>query len=256
MKNITYSVGELANISGTTVRTIQYYDKIGLLIAKRDENNNLRYYTESDLVRLQQILFYKNLGMSLKEIREHFLDYEDHSDLQRILAMQKEMLFQKEMEIKTNIAVIEAILSTMETGGQYDLEAMMKLTLNLNKSAIFDYFKIDYDPEVKAVFKERYSDPSDVIDIYWKWKRLLLEAFALKQNGVNPESEFGIHFGGKWNSFVKMATDDNQEMVEAYTKSYQQSELWPEEDQFLMDYCDDFIDKAHQFYCEKMEEMK
>ena len=42
-----YSIGELAEISGTTVRTIQYYDQIGLLEAKRSESN-LRYYTQFD----------------------------------------------------------------------------------------------------------------------------------------------------------------------------------------------------------------
>lgn len=62
------SIDDLAKLSGTTIRTIQYYDKIDSLVAKRDENSNLRYYTQSDLLILQQILFYEKLGFSLKEI--------------------------------------------------------------------------------------------------------------------------------------------------------------------------------------------
>jgi len=46
-KEKLYSTGELAKLSGITVRTIQYCDKIGLLVVKRGENSNLRYYTHS-----------------------------------------------------------------------------------------------------------------------------------------------------------------------------------------------------------------
>ncbi len=75
-----YAIGELAKLSGTTIRTIQYYDKIDLLVAKRDENSNLRYYTQSDLLTLQQILFYKKLGFSLKEIKRYLVDDKKYND--------------------------------------------------------------------------------------------------------------------------------------------------------------------------------
>ncbi len=38
---------------------------------------------------------------------------------------------------------------------------------------------------------------------------------------------------------------------EAFSKSLNQSAFWPEEDKFLMDYCDDYIDRAHQYFCQK-----
>lgn len=254
MKKYTYSVGELAEVSGSTIRAIQYYDKIGLLVASRIENNNLRYYSESDLIKLQQILFYKKLGWSLGEIKEHCLKYENQDDLKRIFEQQKEILFKKEMEIKTNIAVIDAILATMEYGKQYDLEAMMKLTLNLNKAAIFDYSTIEYDPETIAAFNDKYSDYTEAFNVYWKWKKLLLEVFTLKQNQVNPESESGYLFGEKWHDFIQYATDGNQDLVNAYSKSVNKSEWWPEEDKFLMEYCDEYIDQAHDYYCRNVEE--
>jgi DNA-binding transcriptional MerR regulator len=47
-----YTVGELAEIAGVTVRTIQYYDNIHLLAAKRKTNKNSRFYTKNDLVKL------------------------------------------------------------------------------------------------------------------------------------------------------------------------------------------------------------
>jgi len=79
-----YSIGELAEISGTTVRTIQYYDQIGLLEAKRSESN-LRYYTQFDLVKLQQILFYKRVDFPLKEIKELVRNVNSNNDLVQVL---------------------------------------------------------------------------------------------------------------------------------------------------------------------------
>lgn len=249
-----YTVGDLAYISGATVRTIQYYDQIGLLVAKRGGSKNARYYTKSDLVKLQQILFYKKLGMTLKEIKARYLNDENQKDFKRILEQQYTLLFKKQMEIKTSIAVIEAILSAMKTDQDCDLEAIIKLTLKLNQAAIFDYVLVEFDQETRAAFNEKYPDDDAIIDLYWRWKKLLLESFSLKSNRIEPKSESGYRFGKKWHAFVQTATDDNQKMVEAYLKSYQQSHLWPEEDKFLMDYCADFIRQAHQYYCGDEEE--
>ena len=73
-KEKMYSIGDLAKQSGTTIRTNQYYENIDLLVAKREKNSNLRYYTQSDLLTLQQILFYKKLDFSLKEIKKYLVD--------------------------------------------------------------------------------------------------------------------------------------------------------------------------------------
>src|SRR5690625_4464067 len=96
-ENNVYSIGELARLSGATIRTIQYYDKINLLHAKRDKSRNLRYYTPSDLLTLQQILFYKKLGFSLKEIKSHLVDANNVTDIKMLLKSKSDILFQKEM---------------------------------------------------------------------------------------------------------------------------------------------------------------
>lgn len=64
-----YSSGQLAKQCHTSIRTIQYYDAKGLLIAKRTANNR-REYDEGDRLRLQQILAYRQLGFQLKDIQQ------------------------------------------------------------------------------------------------------------------------------------------------------------------------------------------
>ncbi|SHF27970.1 DNA-binding transcriptional regulator, MerR family [Seinonella peptonophila] len=64
-----WKIGELARLAGLTVRTLQYYDQIDLFSPSGHSDSGRRIYTESDLIRLQQILSLKELGLSLEEIQ-------------------------------------------------------------------------------------------------------------------------------------------------------------------------------------------
>jgi DNA-binding transcriptional MerR regulator len=62
-------IKEFAEFTGVSVRTLHYYDEIGLLVpAFVDGSNGYRYYDESSLLRMQEILFYRELDFSLKSI--------------------------------------------------------------------------------------------------------------------------------------------------------------------------------------------
>jgi DNA-binding transcriptional MerR regulator len=63
-----YTVKQLAKLSGVSIRTLHHYDQIGLLKPARLGNNRYRYYEEPEVLRLQQILFHRELGFSLQEI--------------------------------------------------------------------------------------------------------------------------------------------------------------------------------------------
>ncbi|MFJ7627165.1 MerR family transcriptional regulator [Streptomyces sp. NPDC097595] len=71
---MSYSVGQVAAFAGVTVRTLHHYDKSGLLSPSGRSRAGYRLYDEADLVRLQQILFYRELGFPLDEIAEIFKD--------------------------------------------------------------------------------------------------------------------------------------------------------------------------------------
>jgi DNA-binding transcriptional MerR regulator len=60
-----YTVKKLAELSGVSVRTLHYYDEIGLLRPAYCGENKYRYYEKEQLLVLQQILFYRQLGFSL-----------------------------------------------------------------------------------------------------------------------------------------------------------------------------------------------
>lgn len=73
-----WKVGGLAKQTGLSVRTLHYYDQIGLLVPSRNKGNGHRLYTGTDIVKLQQIVALKHLGFALEEIKE-FLQSADYS---------------------------------------------------------------------------------------------------------------------------------------------------------------------------------
>src|ERR1043165_2171607 len=88
MKDLT--VKQLAAISGVTVRTLHHYDEIGLLKPAHTGENGYRYYGRRELLRLQRILFHRELGVPLGEIGD-LLDLEGEDQV-GILLRQREKL--------------------------------------------------------------------------------------------------------------------------------------------------------------------
>lgn len=66
---MSYTVKKLANLSGVSIRTLRFYDAIGLLKPAYYGENNYRYYSDEQILMLQQILFYRELGFPLSDIQ-------------------------------------------------------------------------------------------------------------------------------------------------------------------------------------------
>ena len=65
---MTYTIKQLAKLAGVTIRTLRYYDEIGLLSPAQTGENGYRLYNQGSLLQLQQILFYRELDVPLKDI--------------------------------------------------------------------------------------------------------------------------------------------------------------------------------------------
>lgn len=109
-----YSVKKLAELSGVSVRTLHHYDKIGLLKPSIRTEARYRLYGERELLRLQQILFYKELDFPLKEICE-ILDNPEF-DLTEALESHKVSLKSKRDRINTLLVTIDRTIKNLEKG--------------------------------------------------------------------------------------------------------------------------------------------
>lgn len=242
-----FSIGEITKLTGLTVRTLQYYDNIGLVPLDKEKTNGRRFYREKDLVRLQQVLFYKSLGLEIKEIKNLLNEEVTPKQLITILEKQKETFYQKLNEIKGYVVFIEASIRSIKESGSYPLGHLIQLIGSLNKDTFFEYKNIEYDPKIATTFENHYNN-EDFLEVYWEWKSLILEAVSHKLNSVHPKSEQGLMFSKKWLNMVERITKGNEDLLAAHKSSYENRSEWPEEDRRLMEFADDFIDQATEYY--------
>src|SRR5690242_13135502 len=143
MKELT--VKQLAAISGVTVRTLHHYDEIGLLRPASVGANGYRLYGRNELLRLQRILFHRELGVPLSEIAE-LLDLEA-GDQVSILRQHREKLAAERERYRILIATIDRTIADLNG------EAPM---------ANADLYK-GFSPEKQAGYEawlvERYGEP-------------------------------------------------------------------------------------------------
>ena len=124
---MAYTVQEVAKLSGTTVKTLYHYQKVGLLFPNRIGENGYRYYTEKEMERLQQILFYRELDFSLEQIK---IALESEPDRQKCLEQQKILLNARKARL---CAVLDTLEETLSHARKGDAMSTQKMFTGLNK---------------------------------------------------------------------------------------------------------------------------
>ena len=141
-----YSVSKLAVIAGISIRTLHYYDKIGLLTPAIRAQSRYRYYGKEELYRLQQILFFKELGFELKEIKKMLDDPE--FDQLKALVFQKKQLAKQSKRLKTLIQTIDKTIQSLVEYKEMDIEKDLYKGLSKNEREAWREVEEKYDKEV------------------------------------------------------------------------------------------------------------
>ncbi len=105
---MAYTVGELAKLTGITVRTLHHYDQIGLVQPSDRSRAGYRLYGEGDVLRLQRVLLYRELGLPLDEIAGILADPR-HSPT-AALAQHREVLVAKRARLDAMLAALDTAL--------------------------------------------------------------------------------------------------------------------------------------------------
>ncbi len=194
-----YSVGEVSRFAGVTVRTLHHYDEIGLLRPSGRSAAGYRLYDDLDLQRLQEVLFYRELGFGLEEIGA--LVEVPTFNRAHILARQRQLIEEKIERLTSMAKAVEAALQAFEEGRTMTQEEMFG---SLNKEEMVEVFG-EFDPtlhedEVRDRWgeTEAYAESSKRTARYSKddWKRMREESEVINQRladlftaGTDPEAE-------------------------------------------------------------------
>jgi DNA-binding transcriptional MerR regulator len=109
---VEYTIQKLGNLAGVSTRTLRYYDEIGLLKPARTNSSGYRIYGRREVDLLQQILFYRELGLSLEDIRSIVTD--PGFDGTRALREHRNQLLDKRKQLDALIANVEKTIASHE----------------------------------------------------------------------------------------------------------------------------------------------
>jgi DNA-binding transcriptional MerR regulator len=140
-------VKEVADLVGISVRTLHYYDEIGLLTPEETTEAGYRLYSDRNLEMLQQILFFKELGFPLKKIKEIISD--PSFDRKKALELHRKRLVEKRRQLDQMIATIDKTIQHME--GE----------IEMSKKEMFEGFDFSQNPYEQEA-RERWGD--DAVD--------------------------------------------------------------------------------------------
>jgi DNA-binding transcriptional MerR regulator len=177
-ESMSHTVGAVARLAGVTVRTLHHYDEIGLLRASGRSAAGYRHYADADLDRLQRILFYRELGFGLDQIRKVMTDGD--ADAIGHLRRQHAML-------RDRIGRLERMASAVEKA----MEART-MGINLTPEERFEVFG-DFDPDEHAAEVEQrwgdtdaYRESRRRVSRYTKadWERIKAEGQAAVERVV------------------------------------------------------------------------
>src|SRR6185369_7925645 len=189
----TYLVKEVAALSGVTVRALHHYDELGLLTPKARTAAGYRLYGDDDLLRLQQILIGRELGLSLEAIRRSLDD--PGFDRRAALMAQRGELAARAERAEEMVRAIDAALAALGEADEEDRSMNTKVDLK----KIFDGFDHEqHEPEVKRRWGG--TDAYKTAEKRWKsyteadWIRCKEEQFsiygeviAVRDAGVAPD---------------------------------------------------------------------
>lgn len=237
---------EVAKLTGITVRTLQYYDKIGLLQPKKDAENGYRIYQEKDLAVLQQILFFRELDFPLADIQKILKDPE--YDKQDALIHQKELLIKKRDRLNRLIDLVE---SNIEGATHMNFEAF--------DTSEIDHYKEDYKQEVKERWgkKDAYQEYNKKTKNYSKeqWVQAsqngndILKGFAAIKD-LSPESKEAQAQVKLWQDHITQSYYTcTKEILNGLGMMYVQDERFLNNIDKYGKGTAEFMSKAIEYYC-------
>jgi DNA-binding transcriptional MerR regulator len=219
------TVGTLAKKMNTTVRTLQYYDKEGLLSPSAESEGGRRLYTDKDVVTLYQIQSMKYLGFSLDDIKNHLVALDTPEQVAAVLTEQANAVREKIASLSEVLEIIETLkeetlhIQTVNFRKYADLVAILKVG-NENYWAV----KL-FSDDLWAHIRDRFDEES-AKDYKNRQKILFAEAVRLKSAGTSPESGQGLAIGKEWLEMLIEFTGGDMSMIPEMQKFAEHRDLW------------------------------
>ena len=239
MRPLLWKVGELARRTGLSVRTLHWYDEIGLLTPSCHSESGYRLYTATDVARLQQILSLRQLGFALEEVRT-CLNSADFSPLS-LIDMHLTRL-REQMEVQRRLCErLESIAESLRAAETVSVEDLLQ---TIEDMTMFEKY---YTPEQLEKLKERRSQVGEErIGQVEKeeWPNLMAAVREEMDKGSDPASAPVQALARRWMALVQEFTGGDPGIEKSLQSMYRQEQNIHGMDVGAMKPMMDYIGKA------------
>lgn len=250
---VEYSINKLAKLAGITTRTLRYYDEIGLLSPQRVSSNGYRVYGQKEVDLLQQILFYRELGVQLDEIKNIVWskNYDGFAALQDHLSALKT----KKVQIELLIANVEKTIAALKG----EIKMSDKEKFEGFKQKMIDENERQYGKEIRERFGDTVIDGSNAkmlgltVEQYEEMQKLSLqinESLKIAFEQGDPSSELAqqvcaLHKEWLCYSWNHSSKEDHIGLAQAYVADPRFKKYYDA----IEEGCAEFLFEALQVYC-------
>jgi DNA-binding transcriptional MerR regulator len=238
-----YLVREFATLTRVTVRTLHYYDQIGLLKPSFERPNGYRVYTDTDLLRLQQIITLKFMGFSLDEIRR-LLDSKGYEAV-KSLRVQAAAVRDEIGRLREASRAIGQVLARLEKDGRIHRQKLIKImeVIQMGEDVKKGWHeKFFTEAELKQFQEVGKKYTPEMMTVYQnRWAALIAEVKA--NVGLDPADEKAQDLGRRWTALLDEVYGGQPALKAQIAKAYNAGAI-PKEHNMIAPEVWDFIKKV------------
>lgn len=247
-----YTVLQLSRLAGVSTRTLRYYDSIGLLKPLRTSSSGYRIYGKNEVSLLQQILFYREMGFGLEDIRS-ILSKEGFDHLTALQEHRKKLLEERtrlDVLITTVDKTIDSVTGRKTMSDKEKFEGFKKDLVKQNEEKYGKEIREKYGDKVVEESNKRMLNLSK--EEYERWEKLsqdimtaLKEAFATKDpSGEKAQEAVRLHrewLTLSWGSSVPYSPEAHAGLGDMYVADERFRAYYDKEQEGLAEFLRDAI---------------
>jgi DNA-binding transcriptional MerR regulator len=245
------TVGEVAKKMNTTVRTLQYYDKEGVLSASSESEGGRRLYTDRDIIRLHQIQSMKYLGFSLDDIKTRLISLETSGEVAAALEEQVAEIRRKIAALSDALAATEKLREETLKMDSVNWNKYADIVVNLQMKNDFYGFIKHFDDDMLDNIRSRFDIESGMAALD-TFRGLASEIKKLQENLIPPESEQGQAVAKAWWDFVMDFTGGDMSQLPILIKLAESEDFRREKGMESLAEIMPYISKALEIYLENL----
>lgn len=253
-----YKVKEFAQLAGVTVRTLQHYDKSGLLQPSLYTEAKHRRYRREDLLRLQQILTLKYIGFSLEEIR--LLLNSPSYDVKTSLQIQREALDERVVQLQKASRALQQTLHLLASAKPRGLDwsLVTEVIRSVVEAEKWQWVHRYYTPQQQKMLAERAKSytPQQMLRDKQRWEKLMTAFQRLQKQGKKPSDPQVQKLAAQIEALIQEFTQGNEGIRQSLNRAYTDLDKLPKEQRPIDLQLQRYMSEACRIYNEKKKVSK